>query len=213
MAHLAELGVLGPNLCLTHMVHLDAAEIGLLAASDTRVIHCPGAALKGAFGLFAHGRMPELAAASVTVMLGTDGSDNADLMRSITLAASVFKDARRDISVFGAHRALEMATVDGARAVGLPGVIGCLAVGAKADLVLHDTMRPEWTPMLNPVAHLVWSADGRGVHSVWVDGRRVVADYRCTMIDEERLLAEAQAAAGRIVARSGLPMVCPWPVS
>ena len=211
--HLAALGVLGPNLCLTHMVHIDEAEIALLAESDTRVIHCPGAALKGGFGLFAHGRMPELAAAGVTVMLGTDGSDSADLMRSISLVASVFKDARRDVSLFGAPRALEMATVDGAAGLGLAGVIGCLTVGAKADLVLHDTMRPEWTPMLNPVAHLVWSADGRGVHSVWVDGRRVVAAYRCTMIDEDRLLAEAQAASESIVARSGLPLVCPWPVT
>ena len=211
--HLADLGVLGPNLCLTHMVHLDAAELDWLARTDTRVIHCPGAALKGGFGLFAHARFPELDAAGVTVMLGTDGADHADLMRSIGLVASVFKDARRDTSLFPAQRALEMATVDGALALGLPGVIGCLSVGAKADLVLHDTARPEWTPLLNWVSQLVWSADGRGVHSVWVDGRRVVAEHRCTLVDEDRLLGEAQAAAGRIVARSGLPLVCPWPVS
>ncbi len=211
--HLAALGVLGPRLCLTHMVHVDDAELALLAASDTRVIHCPGAALKGAFGLFAQGRFPEMDAAGLTIMLGTDGADHADMMRPMSLVASIFKDARHDTSLFGAHRALEMATLDGARGLGLAGVIGCLTVGAKADLVLHDTARPEWRPLLNWVAQLVWSADGRGVHSVWVDGRRVVDGYRCTMVDEERLFAEAQAAAERIVARSGLPLVCPWPIS
>jgi cytosine/adenosine deaminase-related metal-dependent hydrolase len=67
--------------------------------------------------------------------------------------------------------------------------------------------------LLNPIAQLVWSADGRGVHSVWVDGKRVVDNYRCTTIDEDRLYADAQDAAWSITRRSGLPLVCPWPVS
>jgi cytosine/adenosine deaminase-related metal-dependent hydrolase len=105
-----------------------------------------------------------------------------------------------------------MATLNGAKALGLSADIGSLEVGKKADLVLHDTDRPEWRPLLNVVAQLVWSADGRGVHSVWVDGRCVVEDYRCTLIDEERLYAEAQRAALSITARSGLLNLCPWPV-
>jgi cytosine/adenosine deaminase-related metal-dependent hydrolase len=96
--------------------------------------------------------------------------------------------------------------------MGMSDMIGGLEVGKKADFVLHDTDRPEWTPMLNPVNHLVWSADGRGVHSVWVDGRRVVEDYRCVTIDEEALYAKAQAAAQSITGRSGLPTVSPWPM-
>jgi 5-methylthioadenosine/S-adenosylhomocysteine deaminase len=211
IAHLAELDVLGESLCLTHMVHVDAAELALLAQSNTRVIHCPGAALKGGFGLASQGKFPEMDAAGVVIMLGTDGADHADMMRAMNLVACVFKDARRDTSLFPATRAIEMATVQGAKALKMAHEIGSLAVGAKADLVLHDTERPEWTPMLNPVAQLVWSADGRGVHSVWVDGRRVVADYRCTMIDEAALFADCQAAASAITHRSGLPLVCPWP--
>jgi cytosine/adenosine deaminase-related metal-dependent hydrolase len=85
-------------------------------------------------------------------------------------------------------------------------------VGRKADLVLHDTDRPEWTPLLNPIAQLVWSADGRGVHSVWVDGRRVVDNYRCLTVDEDRLYAEAHRTAKTITGRSGLPLVCRWPI-
>lgn len=210
--HLATLGVLGPNVSLTHMVHVDASESALLAQTGTNVIHCPGAALKGCYGLLRHGRFPEMAAAGVTVMLGTDGADHADLMRSITLVAGLFKDARRDGSLFPAEQALAMATVGGAKGMGLSDQIGSLEVGKKADLVLHDTDRPEWRPLLNCVRQLVWSADGGGVHSVWVDGRRVVENYRCTLIDEDRLYTEAQAAAEALTQRSGLPQTYGWTV-
>ena len=210
--HLAALGVLGGNVSLTHAVHLDAAEVALLAETGTNVTFCPGAAIKGSFGAAGHGRFPEMAAAGVTLMLGTDGADHADLMRAMALMAGLFKDARRDAALFPASQVLEMATINGAKALGLSSAIGSLEVGKKADLVLHDTDRPEWRPLLNCLAQLVWSADGRGVHSVWVDGRRVVDDYRCTLVDEAQLYAEAQRAAEAIIGRSGLPAVCPWPV-
>jgi cytosine/adenosine deaminase-related metal-dependent hydrolase len=212
VVHLASLGVLGPNISLVHMVHLDDEEVAILAETGTNVIHCPGAALKGGYGTTAVGRFPEMAKAGVPILLGTDGGDQADMMRSMALVAGLFKDARRDTSLFSAYRALEMATVDGARMLGLGDQIGSLEIGKKADLVLHDTHRPEWRPILNVVSQLVWAVDGHGVHSVWVDGRRVVDDYRCTTIDEEKLYAEAQSTADTIVARSGLPRVSDWPV-
>jgi cytosine/adenosine deaminase-related metal-dependent hydrolase len=211
--HLAELGVLGPNVSLTHMVHVDANEVAILAATGANVIHCPWAALKGGYGSSAVGLFPEMAAAGVNIMLGTDGADYTDMMRPMALMAGLFKDARRDASLFPAHRALEMATVNAAKAMGLSDQIGSLEAGKKADLVLHDTDRPEWRPLLNPVNHLVWSADGRGVHSVWVNGRRVVDNYRCTTIDEYELYRQAQHAAKAITGRSGLPSLCPWPVT
>lgn len=212
---LAELGVLGPNLSLTHVVHTDAREVELLAASGTNVTHCPLSALKGAYGATAVGRFPEMAAAGVNLMLGTDGNNNgnsSDLMRAMYLVAGLFKDARRDPKLFSAYEALTMATLNGARALGLADQIGSLEPGKKADLVMHDTRRPEWRPLHNVVNQLVWSADGRGVHSVWVDGRRLIDNYRSTTLDEERLYAQAQAAGEAIVARSGLPKICAWPV-
>jgi cytosine/adenosine deaminase-related metal-dependent hydrolase len=211
--HLAEIGVLGPNVSLTHMVHVDSDEVAILAETGANVIHCPGAALKGAYGATAVGLFPEMAQAGVNLLLGTDGGDQADMMKTMPLVAGLFKDARRDASLFPAHRALEMATVNGAKALNLSSQIGSLEVGKKADLVLHDADRPEWRPLSNVVSQLVWSADGRGVHSVWVDGRRVVDNYRCTTIDEEKLYADAQAAADSIIGRSGLPRVVAWPVS
>ena len=203
--HLAELGVLGRHLSLTHVVHVGSEEVALLAGSGTTVTHCPFAALKGGYGATALGRFPEMRAAGINLMLGTDGADHADLMRAVHLVAGLFKDARRDVGLFPAADALALGTRNGAKALGLGDQIGALTVGRKADLVLHDVDRPEWRPLHDAVRQLVWSADGRGVHSVWVDGQRVVDAYHCVTIDEERLYAQAQAAADAIAGRFVAP--------
>lgn len=213
--HLADLGVLGPHLSLTHAIFLDGAEVALLAESGTHVTHCPMTALKGAYGASHSGLFPEMAAAGVQIQLGTDGANNGnsnDLMRAMYVTAGLFKDARRDVTLFPAHKVLEMGTLNGAAGAQLGHCIGALAPGMKADVVAHDRDRPEWVPLLNPINQLIWSADGRGVHSVWVDGVRVVADYRSTMIDEDRLYAEVEAAAPALIARAGRSIPSPWPV-
>ena len=213
--HLARLGALGRNTILTHAVHLSSGEVGALAAVGANVAHCPTSALKGGYGVTAIGRFPEMQAEGVTLALGTDGNNNAnshDLMRAAYLMAGLFKDARQDPALFPAEAALEAATLNGARALQLGAEIGSLEPGKKADFVAHDTWRPEWQPLFNVVNQLVWSADGRGVHSVWVDGRRVVENYRSTLIDEELLYAEAQQAGAAIVARAGLPVKSRWPI-
>jgi cytosine/adenosine deaminase-related metal-dependent hydrolase len=213
--HLARIGALGSNVTLTHAVHLDASEVALLADAQANVSHCATSALKGAYGATAVGRFPEMHTQGVNVALGTDGNNNSnyhDLMRATYLAAGLFKDSRRDPKLFPAELAYECATLHGARALQLDSEIGSLEPGKKADFVAHDTDRPEWRPLFNVVNQLVWSADGRGVHSVWVDGKRVVDNYRCNTIDEERIYAEVQAAGEAIVARSGLPVKSRWPV-
>jgi len=215
VAYLAELGAVGSNTIFTHGVHFDDAEVDLLAEAGANIAHCATSALKGAYGATAVGRFPEMQAKGINLTIGTDGNNNSnyhDLMRATYLLAGLFKDARRDPSLFPAEQALECATLNGARALGLADRIGSLEPGKKADFVAHDTWRPEWRPLFNVVNQLVWSADGRGVHSVWVDGVRLIDNYRCTTIDEERLYAEAQAAGEGIVARSGLPVKSRWPV-
>lgn len=206
VAHLAKIGVLGDNLCLTHLVHIDDHEAALLAESRTNAILCPFAALKGAFGISALGRAPEMAQAGMNIALGTDGY-GSDLMQKMALVAALFKDARQDTKIFPAGQALDMATLNGARALQLQDEIGSIAVGKKADFVLHDTDRPEWRPVLNVLQQLVWCADGRGVHSVWVDGVRVIENYRHTQVDEDELYAAAQVAGEAIIKRSGIPDV------
>jgi cytosine/adenosine deaminase-related metal-dependent hydrolase len=105
-----------------------------------------------------------------------------------------------------------MATLGGARSIGLQDEIGSLEVGKRADIVLHDTDRPEWRPLLNVINQLVWSADGRGVHTVIVDGRVVVEDGHTTTIDEDALWVEAQRRGEQIVIRSGLPDKAKFPI-
>jgi cytosine/adenosine deaminase-related metal-dependent hydrolase len=215
MVHLAELGVLGARPVMTHCVHVDDHEVDLIAQHRAHVAHCPTTALKVAYGVTQIGKIPEMVARGVNVAIGTDGnnaSNYSDLMRATYLVAGLFKDARTDPQMFPAEKAYEMATLGGAAALRLEDQIGSLEPGKRADLVMHDTDRPEWRPLLNVANQLVWAADGRGVHSVLVDGRVVVEDYRCTTIDEERLWADAQQAGESITARSGLPDKAKWPI-
>jgi cytosine/adenosine deaminase-related metal-dependent hydrolase len=215
IAHLAEIGALGDHLSLTHAIFLDIEEVGLLASSGTHVTHCPMTAMKGAYGASSAGLFPEMAAAGVPIQLGTDGNNNgnaADMMRAMYVTAGLFKDARRDSSLFSAYDVLECATLNGASGAQMGHLIGSLEPGKKADFVAHDRHRPEWTPLLNVVNQLIWSADGRGVHSVWVDGRRLVENYRATTIDEDEILAEVEAAAPALLSRAGKTVPCRWPV-
>jgi len=210
--HLAELGVLGSNVCLTHLAHIDKSEQALLAETGTNAVLCPLAALKGAFGLASAGRFPEMAAAGVNVLLGSDGFDQ-DMLRQAQLVSALFKDVRQDASVFPAEEMLEFLTRNGATGLGLEQDIGSLEVGKKADFVCHDTDRPEWQPLIGIVNQLAWLADGRSVHSVWVDGVRVIDNYHSTQIDEAELYARSKESAAVVIERAGLPFISPWPVS
>ena len=126
-------------------------------------------------------------------------------MRATYLVAGLFKDARMDPQMFPAEKAYEMATLGGATDAAAGGPDRLAGAGQEGRLVLHDTDRPEWRPLHNVMNQLVWSADGRGVHTVLVDGHVVVEDGHCTTIDEQRLWADAQRMGEAIIARSGLP--------
>jgi 5-methylthioadenosine/S-adenosylhomocysteine deaminase len=214
MTHLAKLGVLARRTVVAHAVHVDDEEISHLAHSGCSVAHCPTAALRCAVGVTRLGKVPEMIAAGINVSIGIDGnnaSNYADMMRATHLVAGLYKDARRDPSLFPAEKAYEMATLGGARSIMAEHEIGSVEVGKKADLVLHDRRRPEWTPLLNVANQLVWSADGRGVHTVFVDGKKIVDDYRLTTIDEFALYKRAQTAGEAIIARSTLEKRAVWP--
>lgn len=215
MIHLAELGVLGPDVAITHCVHVDSNEIEAMAEAEATVAHCPTTALKVSYGVTQIGKMPEMAERGINLSIGTDGnnaSNYSDLMRATYLVAGLFKDARCDPQMFPAERAYEMATLGGARSVCAENQIGSLEAGKKADIVLHDTDRPEWRPLLNVMNQLVWSADGRGVHTVFVDGKEAVSNGKLPGIDEDRLWAQAQEAGEAICARSGLPDKAKYPI-
>jgi 5-methylthioadenosine/S-adenosylhomocysteine deaminase len=215
MVHLSEIGVLDAQPVMTHCVHVDDNEVDVMAAHGAHVSHCPTTALKVSYGVTQIGKMPEMVTKGINVAIGTDGnnaSNYSDLMRATYLVAGLFKDARMDPQMFPAEKAYEMATLGGAKALRLDDQIGSLEPGKRADVVLHDTDRPEWRPLLNVVNQLVWSADGRGVHTVLVDGRVVVEHGHCTTLDEDELWADAQLMGEAITARSGLPDKAKWPV-
>lgn len=215
MVHLAELGVLGPDVVMTHCVQVDDREVAIIAETGAQVAHCPTTALKVSYGVTQVGKMPEMAMAGINLAIGTDGNNAAnysDMMRAAYLVAGLFKDARQDPQMFPAEKAYEMATLGGAEAMRLTDHIGSLDVGKHADIVLHDTDRPEWRPLLNVMNQLVWSADGRGVHTVLVGGDVVVENYAMTTLDEAELYARSQVAGEMITARSGLPDKAKYPM-
>lgn len=212
---LEQLGVLGPNVLLSHALGLDAAEVDALARTDTRVVIVPTAAVKSGNGLAATALLPEMLAAGVSVGLGTDAANNSNLvetLRSVYLAAVLFKDGRRDVQMVPAERALEMATILGAAAVGMADEIGSLEVGKRADLVLFDTKRVEWRTLFNPVNALVYAADGRSVHTVVVDGRIVIEAHHPTFVDEWTLIQQVQAIGHSLLERTGTTVPSRWPV-
>jgi len=215
MVHLDELGVLADDVCITHCVHVDDRELEVMARTGLSVAHCPTTALKVSYGVTQIGRMPEMVQRGINVSIGTDGnnaSNYSDLMRAMYLVAGLFKDARRDPQLFPAEAVLEMGTLGGARSLGMQSAIGSLEPGKRADVVLHDTDRPEWRPLLNVVNQLVWSADGRGVHTVLIDGRVVVEDGAVTGLDEAKLWRDAQQSGEAITIRAGLPDKSKWPI-
>lgn len=209
--HLADVDVLGENVLLTHVSHISDREFDILCDTGTNVIFCPHAAANGAFGVTSGGRYPEMANAGVNLMLGTDGVPT-DILSSAMLMSGLFKDARKNDAVFPPSEVFEMITVNGAKGFRPADQIGVLAQGRKADLACHDVNQPHWFPELDIVDQLIHSSSGSSVHSVWVDGERVIENYRSTKVDEDALLLAARRCSADIVKRSGVTIYNPWPV-
>jgi cytosine/adenosine deaminase-related metal-dependent hydrolase len=212
----AEEGILGPNVRATHMVHLDADELAALVASGTSVAHCPQTALKLGYGATTVGRFPEMIAAGVPVALGTDGvnsSDNQDMFKAMQLVAGLFKDAREDAALVPAEHAIEMATLVGARALGLDDEVGALEPGKRADLILIDRRAPELTPLIDVANALVYASDGRNVDTVIVGGTVIMEGRKVLTIDADALYAEVREMAPKLIERAGLTPRPRWPVS
>jgi 5-methylthioadenosine/S-adenosylhomocysteine deaminase len=143
--------------------------------------------------------LPELLAAGVNVSLGTDGcasNNNLDLLGELASVATLHKVKNLDATVVDAAAALEMATANGARALGFGG--GRLEAGAPADLVVLDGDAPNLVPVYNPVSHVVYSASGPNAKHVVVNGQIIVRDFKCLTVDEAALLRECRALASYI---------------
>lgn len=197
--HLDKLGFFSRPALVAHAVHLNDEEIALLAERNVAVSHNPVSNLKLASGV---ARVPELLRAGVTVSLGTDSvasNNNLDLFKEIKFAALLHKGISGDPTVIPAMEALRMGTVYGARSIWQEGSIGQLATGMKADFIAIDLDQPHYYPLTDIVSHLVYSGSGRDVKHVWVDGKKVVHNGECTMMDEEKIRFEAQASFERLL--------------
>jgi 5-methylthioadenosine/S-adenosylhomocysteine deaminase len=199
-------GVLSDRTVIAHCVWLDDREIALLAQTGTAVAHCPCSNMKLSSG---PARVGALRKAGVTVGLGSDGekeNNNLDLLEEMKFASLLQKVSTLDPTTGDPWDILAMATIDGAAALGLGPVTGSLEVGKRADVISVALDGLHTTPVLhgedfNVAAHLVFSASGRDVRDVWVDGRRLVERGVPTTFDIGTVRAEAQAAAEELFAR------------
>jgi 5-methylthioadenosine/S-adenosylhomocysteine deaminase len=174
VARLERLGMVSERLIAVHAVHLDDAEIALLAERGASLAHCPASNLKLGSGIAPTARA---VAAGVNLAIGTDGAasnNRVDMMSELRLAALLAKGATGDASALGAPTVLESATLGGARALGLGSRIGSIETGKEADLVAFDLAAPETQPLYDVISHLVYCAGREQVSDVWVAGRRVV---------------------------------------
>ncbi|HDI61067.1 MAG TPA: amidohydrolase [Desulfobacteraceae bacterium] len=198
VAHLDRLGLLHANLIADHAVWLTADEIALMAQRGVRVAHCVESNMKLASGV---AQLPELLAAGVTVGLGTDGcasNNDLDLFGEMDTVAKLHKVQRLDPTVMDAATVLRLATIEGARVLGLAHRIGSLETGKRADLIVVDTRQPHLTPLYNPVSHLVYAARSADVRHTVIDGRLVMRDRRLLTIDLASLLDQARAKAALV---------------
>lgn len=170
LQRLAELGLLGPNLVAAHCVHLQPEEMALLAEHGCHIAHCPASNLKLASGI---APVAKLLQQGINIGIGTDGAasnNRLDMFAEMRLAAMLAKGFSGDASVLSAAEALQMATINAARALGLEDHIGSIEVGKAADLVAVRIAEPETLPCFDPVSHLVYVAGREHVTHTWVAG-------------------------------------------
>jgi 5-methylthioadenosine/S-adenosylhomocysteine deaminase len=205
-------GLLGPDLLAAHCVQVDAADLDLLAATDTKVSHNPCSNLYLGSGF---APVPAMQRRGITVGLASDGpasSSNHSMLQAMKFAALLHKGVHRDPEIMTAEKALEMATIDGARALGMADRIGSLEPGKRADVVVLDMGNLCVTPVHAAVSALVYSQRGDEVSRVYVDGRLVVADGVLVTASEAAIAERSAAAAAGLAARAGTDRFAqrPW---
>ncbi|HCR47835.1 MAG TPA: TRZ/ATZ family hydrolase [Marinobacter hydrocarbonoclasticus] len=183
LARMADLGVLGANTQCVHMTQIDESDLAHLKKTGAHVVHCPESNLKLASGFCP---VQKLLDHDINVTIGTDGAasnNDLDLFGELKTAAMVAKAVADDAAALSAHKALEMATLSGARALGRDHDIGSLVAGKLADLIAVDLSDPYLQPVYDPASHLVYSNHGRAVSHSWIHGVPQLQDGRLTRID------------------------------
>lgn len=199
LERLDALGIVTPLLAAVHMTHVTAEDMALLAERGAHVVHCPESNLK-----LASGSCPvvQLVAAGINVALGTDGAasnNDLDMFGEMRTAGLLAKGVAQKADVLPASAVLQMATLNGARALGLGDRVGSLIPGKEADLICVDLARPATQPVYSPISQLVYAASREQVTDVWVAGQHLVQEGRALLADTSAILGRA-AAWGRKLA-------------
>lgn len=195
---LASLGVLSPNLLACHCVHLTEADIGLLKEYGVKVAHNPESNMKLASGI---APVPELLEEGICVGIGTDGcasNNNLDLFHEMSMAAKLGKVHTLDPAVMNAKSVLRMATIDGARALGISDITGSIEPGKKADIIILDTNKPHLTPMYNAASHIVYAARASDVTTSVINGRLIMENRKILSFDTAEASQKVRKIAEKI---------------
>lgn len=204
--------MLGKNVTFAHGICLKPSEIELLAESGTSICHCPVCNMKLAMGA---APVPAMLAAGVNVCLGNDGmidNNTADMFREMRTALLLQRNTFKNPAYPTAAEAVEMATINGARAIMAEDEVGSLEVGKRADIILIDTFKPHLQPVHDPVSTVVWSANGGDVDTVLINGQIVMENRRILTMDEDQILKEAMQTREKIINKSGAKQQTAWPM-
>jgi 5-methylthioadenosine/S-adenosylhomocysteine deaminase len=209
----ASVGLLGPNVTFAHGVHVTDHEMGLLAESATNICHCPVNNSKLAMGV---ARVPEMLGVGVNVCLGTDGApvnNTADMFREMRSALLMHRNAGGDPTRPTAAEAIEMATINGAKAILAEDVAGSLVPGKRADVILIDTRKPHLYPVHDPVSTVVWAANGADVDTVIVDGKIIMRGRDVLTMSEYQVLSDIRARKDQVLTQAGVRPHHVWPIN
>jgi 5-methylthioadenosine/S-adenosylhomocysteine deaminase len=198
LERLDQLNLLNPNLIAVHMTELDEFEIERIAEAGVNVAHCPESNLKLASGFCP---VAALLDKGVNLCLGTDGAasnNDLDMLGEMRTAALLAKGYGANASACNARQAIEMATINGARALGMADRIGSIEPGKLADLVAIDLSAPNTQPVYDPAAQIVYAANSRQVSHVWIDGEPQLDNFELCRLDAGEIAATARSWAGKI---------------
>ncbi|HOI40591.1 MAG TPA: amidohydrolase family protein [Methanobacterium sp.] len=200
--YLEDINFLGPDVIAAHSVWLSGAEIALIKDNNVKISHNPLSNMKLASGI---SPVSDMLANDVCVSLGTDGvasNNNLDLFQEMKTASLLQKVRTLDPTVLPANKMLEMATINGATALGMEEEIGTIEVGKKADLILVDMKKPHLSPYRNPISHLAYSAEGSDVSTVICDGEVLMREREVLIMDEAEVIEMAENAAEDLISKS-----------
>jgi 5-methylthioadenosine/S-adenosylhomocysteine deaminase len=204
--YLDKIGVLGPDVVSAHCIYVDEADRKTLAQRQVGCVHNPSSNMMLASGV---APVAEMRAAGVAVGLGTDGpagsNNDLDLMEEMDLAAKLAKITKMDPLALNAKAVVEMATIEGAKALHMDKEIGSLEAGKKADLILISLDEPNAVPMYDVYAQLAYALKGGDVETVVIGGRVVMRDRKVLTVNEEQVMAKAREYKKSVAASLGLP--------